>query len=223
MKTVQIEFKGRHYPLCIPDDAFSQQCASDVISGKCYPIPEWEFNPKRIVDIGGHAGEFAVLAKLVWPDAEVMCWEPNKDLSYCLNRNADAYGFSWYPFAVMPKEGRYQMRVSKWGTVANSLVDRPDQTDKAFSVDAVSVAAVMANQPDVLKIDAEGVEVEIISEIKKAGELDRIGIVYMEFHTEPDRLALEAMLIPTHHLMAARINNMDQGEVTYIRRKDGPA
>jgi precorrin-6B methylase 2 len=72
---------------------------------------------------------------------------------------------------------------------------------------------------DVLKIDTEGCEVAILESLR--GLLDRVKIIYLEFHNEPDRKVIDAMLGETHSLFVGRMIE-DEGEVVYLSRRHVP-
>lgn len=216
MKTVNFEIAGKPYSMVIPDDYLSEVCARDIIEGKSYPFPDWIKNPRVVVDIGGHAGEFSVLAKIMWPEATVHCYEPNPELISYLHENACRYGFEIHEYAVGCEWDEHaKLRVSGYGTVANSLIDRPNQTGAFINVRTIPASEIGLYKPDVMKVDAEGAEVGILTRL----HLSDTELIYVEFHSEDDRFEIERIMKPTHHLFHARIGHKDQGELMYVRRK----
>lgn len=217
MKTINFEINGKPYSLVTGDDWLSELCASDIITGKSYPFPEWKVDPKVVLDIGGHVGEFSILAKIHWPKAEVHCFEPNPEIMGLLKENAVRYQFLVHECAVSNFNGPAELKVSGYGAVANSLVSRPNQTCQAMTVEVMDAQLLVGWKPNVLKVDAEQVELTILDRMFPA--LGKIELIYLEFHTEEDRHIIDAMLRPTHSLFHAHIGHKDQGELMYVRRK----
>ncbi len=215
MKTIDFEFGGTRHSLALPEGAYCEICAADIIEGRSYPFPDFINDPEVIVDIGGHVGEFAALAKLAWPTATVHCFEPNPAVEAILRRNAGAFGFIVHMQGVAAQGGRRTLRFSTFGTVAATLLERDHWTGRAIGVDVIEPKEIAALKPDVLKIDAEGVEVEIMERLPLAG----IGMIHVEFHYPQHRLQIDQMLLDTHDLWFCRMSNKDQGEMTYIRKK----
>jgi len=219
MKTITFEVDDKKHNLFILDDYLSMDCAKNIITGKSYPFPEWfgkqHQQPKVVIDIGGHVGEFAAMARINWPKAEIHVFEPNPEVIPVLKLNAEIYDFKIYQMAVSDKGGTTDLCISGYGSVANSIVDRPNQTGEKVTVNVADAKDLMRLKPNVLKVDAEGVEVQILGRM----DLPSIELIYLEFHSEGDRLTIEQMLRPTHSLFHANIGHKDQGELMYVRRK----
>ncbi len=216
MKTINFEFNGPQ-SMVIPDDHLSLDCAQNIITGRSYPLPTWERVPKVIVDIGGHAGEFSVIARCRWGKGpRIYCFEPNPELMPYLIANAEQYGFLIKEQAVGLGHDVQELRVSGYGSVANSLVERPNQTGETRSVNVIHPRIIAGLYPDILKIDCEGVEVEVLAGMGIG--LAKIQMIYVEFHRCPDRLAIEQLLGSTHDLWAARIAHREQGELFYAQK-----
>ena len=67
----------------------------------------------------------------------------------------------------------------------------------------------------IVKIDTEGSEIEILDSIEPF--LERIEVLYLEYHSEADRLAIEQRLCPGFVLYAARADEPHRGTNTYVR------
>jgi FkbM family methyltransferase len=218
MQVIHFDFNGPR-TLVTNDHFLSQQCAKDIIAGGSYPLPTWDYHPKVVVDLGGHAGEFSVMAKLRWPLAEVHCYEPNPEiLPYC-RENAAKYGFIIHPVAVDVKSRKAMLHVSHYGTVADSLLERPKQTGHSVEVQTESASRIAIElKPDVLKLDIEGLEVPVLTMF----DVSRIGLIYLEFHSAEDRWLIDDFLRPTHDVWHAKIGHAEQGEMMYIKKHTVP-
>jgi hypothetical protein len=65
-----------------------------------------------------------------------------------------------------------------------------------------------------LKIDTEGCEVEILKNLSPY--IKDFSLIYMEYHSEPDRREIDALLAPTHSLLFSNALQLHRGNVTYI-------
>jgi FkbM family methyltransferase len=74
---------------------------------------------------------------------------------------------------------------------------------------------------DVLKLDTEGCEVAILESL--AAWLPETRIVYVEYHSEEDRMRIDALLSPTHILVAGHVIHAHRGEFCYVARSAFPA
>lgn len=216
MKIIDFELAGKKHSLLTLDDANSQQCAAEILSGNSYPFPDWTPDPKVVLDVGGHVGEFSVAAKCIWPQAEVHCFEPNPKVQGILRENASQYKFHVHETAVSDFNGPVEYRISGFGSVANSIVERPNQTGKSVTVECMDAKLFMGWKPDVIKLDCEGVELTIIQRILP--DISVIGLLHVEFHTESIRRQIDDLMMPTHSLFNARIFHREQGELMYVRR-----
>jgi hypothetical protein len=73
---------------------------------------------------------------------------------------------------------------------------------------------------DVLKIDTEGCEVPILESI--AAWLPEMKAIYLEYHSERDRLAIDRMLCETHILVSGKVTYPHRGELCYVSYRSFP-
>lgn len=227
MKTIKFEVGGKFHSMVIPDDDLSAVCAEDIINGKPYPFPDFFRTPAVVADLGGHAGEFSAMCRAIWPTSEVHCYEPNPALYPYLSENAAKFGFKVHPQGVGPNKTKMRLRKSLFGTVAYSFLEREQQTGESIEVLVVSISSVMELHPNVLKLDVEGFEYPLLCyarEYDRPGDpgwgLKDVEMLHVEYHTTEDRRRIDDLLIDSHDLWFARIQHKNQGELTYIRRKD---
>ncbi len=215
MKTIKFQVGVTNSSFLTQDDPLSIQCADHIFGGISYPVPAWIKDPKVVLDIGGHVGEFSVLMKAIFPQAEVHCFEPNPEVQAILQENATKHGFFVHETAVSDYTGQAELRISGYGAVANSILERPNQTGQSVSVECMDAKLLVDWNPEIVKIDAEGVELTILSRLNLAA----INLIYVEFHTEAERVGIDALMLTTHALFYARIGHPEQGELMYVRRK----
>ena len=126
--------------------------------------------PLVVLDIGAHAGSFAVMVKTLWPDAIVHCFEPNPCILPVLRENAKRYdGITVHPYAISDS------KFNGWISVPNgelgpdigaSTIVGEDKTNlegrNAYRIEALSVNEAMNMTGEkffgLVKWDCEGAE-----------------------------------------------------------------
>jgi hypothetical protein len=74
---------------------------------------------------------------------------------------------------------------------------------------------VSMTRPDIIKIDTEGCELPIITAISESFRTARA--IFLEFHSEEDRLAIDRAFSETHILFSGKIPHPHRGELAYVR------
>lgn len=49
----------------------------EVIVGRIYPLERVKFGPAMILDCGSNIGYFAAMMRVAFPEADIVCWEPD--------------------------------------------------------------------------------------------------------------------------------------------------
>lgn len=155
------------------------------------------FNPKVIVDVGAHIGSFSVLAHSLWPQATIVCLEPNPESFQLLEQNC--------PFAMRLRAAiRYDdadfLTDADVATGAGFMTTREAYESNAAtkrSQDGYSYRIGYDNIPlltfekicdllnlgqiDLLKLDCEGSEIHLLENMDRSRG-GRIGFVLGEYH-----------------------------------------
>jgi len=153
---------------------------------------------RRIVDIGAHIGCFARLASELWPDAEVLAYEPDEENFELLRRNMRGHKARLVRAAVVGREGElvpfecYRDR----GAPVNTGAGRVAETGTHY----VKAVRPQWGRVDVLKLDCEGLEGEILEYAAAHGMLDEVGWVRGEWHGAENRRRVVAALSDTHEV-----------------------
>ncbi len=182
--------------------------------------------PILILDIGGHIGTFAIWALCINPEAHMISIEPDPETFAILKQNAEGLrskAFRWDVIqAAAARQNGALLRFSTSGPSMSHRID-PDGTIEVegISLDTLlKLPSVRAKSIHVIKVDAEGAEVEFIT--SRPELLRRVRCIAVELHpylTSPD--GLESVLraeysdITTHYgnhsnkplLMAKRGND----------------
>jgi FkbM family methyltransferase len=151
----------------------------------------------------------------------VHAFEPNPQITPLLRQNCQRYPnivIHEQAVDVAPRRGSFFLN-SASSVAAKSFVPEvsgPGVTWTPIDAEYVGPDAILALNPDVLKVDIEGIEAKFI-EVMGTGAAG-IPVIYIEFHAEDIRIDLERLLLRTHSLCYARILQPRQGEVMYVRR-----
>ena len=120
--------------------------------------------PRVIFDIGAATGEWARLAHQVWPAATIVGFEPNQSRIEALERTrAEVPGFSFHRCFLGAKASEDvayaddQEQTSLFATSGRASATAPMRT-----LDGM-LAANQIPQPDLLKLDVQGYELEALS------------------------------------------------------------
>lgn len=162
---------------------------------------------QTIVDVGGHYGSFAVMAKILWPDSTVRVYEPHPYSAGQLARHTAGFGgVTIINAAAMP--------LGYAGATA-SLHLSPDANDGAHAaiigeagshetlkVNAVrfvaDLQAIGSPSIDVLKLDCEGMEGSLLEDMKSTGYINNVGFIAGEWHGFENASRIESALKDTH-------------------------
>jgi FkbM family methyltransferase len=218
MGTLEFRLNGKH-SLSIPDGKECLDSALDVIAQRSYPLAGLKIEPRVVVDLGAHVGEFTLLAAVAWPGATVYGFEPFPESFEWLVKNCAAY-----PNAK-PRQAAYRhaggigvlfLGNSSVCHVCREGVGVPGSPGTLL-VDTCSTPDIEALRPDVLKVDIEGAELELFRNLSDEA-VAGISRIYLEFHLDSYGRAIHERLSKTHDLAYSRTQWPDQGEVMYDRR-----
>lgn len=177
----------------------------------------------RVIDIGGHCGVASMYFWLAWQDSGLPgnfrcdAYEPNLHELCKKNLSKVSTGFSVIGKAVTGDGRNVGLNVCDEFPCCTHITDDGDMP----SVSSLDTIKFITGDIDVLKIDAEGAEVEIIRGYGK--QLNRFRCVMLEYHSDADRRELDRML--NNYFMydcipckKRRVDGDMQGVVKYIRK-----
>lgn len=135
----------------------------------------------RIIDAGANIGLSVLYFKQLFPDATVVAYEPDPQMFALLQRNtAGLDGIDLHNAAAWTVDTELTF-YTEGSLAGSSEIDFLDQ-GRAVSVRAERLRDELARaRVDFLKIDIEGAENDVLFDV--ADELDRIGLVFFEYHS----------------------------------------
>jgi len=165
-----------------------------------------------VLDIGGNIGAFAVWARSLWGmNLEITAYEPLAEAAAYFFRNVPGAHLSTEAVTVDPKP---VLRVyPDWGMssthyVANGYRAGPTATIPVRGLHPSNLPAV-----DLLKIDAEGVEFEIIDHYP---HLQTLKALVYEYHDLSLREAIRSKVITSTRLRQVAKGSAEQGVDIWI-------
>jgi FkbM family methyltransferase len=164
--------------LALPDDAGTAIAFKDIFLSDVYGLEALREPPKKIIDIGAHAGLFGLASRLHFPNAVIHAYEPNPSLWPYLDHQGEIGQFTAFHEAVGLRQGKAVLEFGA-DTVFTRCV--PSQSGE-IEVTAISEAICrMANGGivDLLKLDCEGAEWDILKDVEA---MERVANLTMEYH-----------------------------------------
>ena len=152
--------------------------SKEVLSWLSYPPPRIIPNQVHtIVDIGACTGAAAHFFNILWPSATIHCYEPNPACWELLSQNA--------PFAHIHRMGlgRERRVMSMKHDPQGLCLSRFDEEgDEPCYIESAPVAFRDNHpEPDVIKMDVEGMEEDVIS--SAYGYFRKAKLLYIEAHS----------------------------------------
>ena len=221
LRSVAVHSPNGTIVLDVPDDPGIRYVLDEVLTRDCYaPVPGVE-DIATIVDVGANVGIAAARLRLAHPAARILCFEPNPSALDFLRVNAPRAGAELHTFGLGETDAMLPLYQGTHSTVTASLTPRDMTQANPLGTIAIRAAdAALAEsgvaKVDLLKIDTEGAELPILRALAKF--LPAVKVVHLEFHSEADRRAIEALFAPTHLLWAGAIERANSGQLTFLRR-----
>ena len=141
------------------------------------------FNPKTVFDIGAYEGQFALLIKKIWKDANVVCFEPLSDKIGVLNKVSSKYGDIKVIEGLVGEENKY-INFNEAETASSCLSEQHEQgfsvTQKKMNTLTNYIKKYNLSVSDLLKIDTQGYEFQVLQGASEV--LDDIQVILAELN-----------------------------------------
>jgi FkbM family methyltransferase len=197
----------------------------EIFSKQIYPFLNFVDGVSIIVDVGANIGIASAYFRMLYPNATILCFEPDPVALHLLKLNSLAIGgCTVYPFGLysddITKTFYSSLVTACYSSIhKNQYADFPRvvQLVKASSFLGSFLKSAGAYNIDILKIDTEGSETQILKDLFEI--LVDIKIIYLEFHSEEDRRLIDQILCPTHVLYKGNIVHTHRGTLCYLSRR----
>ena len=174
-------------------------------------------SPRRILDIGAGTGLAAGYFRLVYPDAEIVCVEPNPFACALLSRNSASIGRCnavrlglHLGTAVRP----FHMQNNDGPSPAAAI---SSAGPRQLMLDANEFLELLPNQQfDLVKIDTGGSEIPIALSLRH--RFPNISILLVELHSAADRQLLDSIMDETHFTWRADLTSPHRTNLCYVSK-----
>jgi FkbM family methyltransferase len=194
-----------------------------ILTGRTYPLFRLSSSkPGVIVDVGANIGTAALWFLGAYPQARTYCFEPSKFNAVVLSHNlSDLPNVTICPWGLAATSGQARLYQGASQCMQHSTIRNAETTAQAEEVELRSATEELArldiDHIGILKIDTEGCELPILKSIQH--RLHSVDQLYLEYHSEEDRVEMERILIPQFMLAFASAHCVHRGVNLYIRRE----
>ena len=155
----------------------------EIFTGRIYQFRTKNPRP-RIIDAGANIGLGTIFFKKLYPNADIICFEPDPRVCDILRRNLHSFGFNdvtVFQKALSDHEGA--LPFFSQGADGGRLIEANDAND-TIHVPTIRLRDFLTKQIDFLKIDIEGAETDVITDC--ADLLCNVQNLFVEYHSRTD-------------------------------------
>lgn len=222
---LMFNFGRESHPFYLFDTPLGRSVATDVLQGRCYPIHPCFGEIHTIIDIGANIGAAALFFAISYPQARVFAFEPAPQTYSLLAQNTQWIDrIMTFNFGLDDQDRQANLYLGAQDSVTNSVHSSQLNTADTIEVTLRNIRAVVSelsvDKIDILKLDTEGCELPILRSL--ADYIPHIGVVFVEYHSETDRLEIDRLLSNSHILFTGHINHPHRGEFCYLAKTQLP-
>jgi FkbM family methyltransferase len=195
--------------------------SEEILAGKTYPEVPFVKDVETILDIGANIGAAAVFLATTYPKAIVYALEPASTPFDLLKQNVESLAnVRIFPCGLLSEDKRVSLFQGRNDSVESSIFPTGRTSGDCETITLRSAPHFLAEQGidhvDILKLDTEGCEVPILRSL--GASVSSIKIIYVEYHSDRDRLLIDQLLCKTHVLWRGQCLLAHRGEFCYLRR-----
>lgn len=175
--TSTVDFKDRK--LEIIDIASYQFIKEELFENNIYQFTTTSDRP-YIIDCGANIGLSILYFKMLFPNSEIIAFEPDDKIYQTLTKNLNTFGYVDVKIikkALWNKETtlRFFSEGADGGRIASK------ENENIIEVQTVSLRKYLTKQVDFLKIDIEGAEIIVLEDCKDL--LHNVKKIFVEYHS----------------------------------------
>lgn len=167
--------------MIIPDDAI--ELSGHIFSGE-YDVKRYTREKPSILDIGANIGAFARWSMYRWPGCTIKCYEPVKhNYEYLIENTKDNPNIECFNVAVGEKQEKKIIYYGLQNCGECSFIKGDQQREHGEEVNVYPASNL--EYADIVKIDTEGWELQIVSNLSFKPDL-----FLLEYHSIQQRNAI---------------------------------
>ena len=188
-----------------------------------YHSPYLPGQAANILDLGANIGLSAVYFASLYPQARLVCVEPDAENFALLTANVAAFGERVRALhgAVWSQDGAIRLKtrsdsgeaLGAWGVQVTDSADSGEALAPAFSLP--TLLGGIEGDVDILKVDIEGAELDVFDSLSDT-DLDRVRLIAIETH---DRFRPDSEAVVRKRVKSCGFIELPQvGENLFFRR-----
>ncbi len=216
-----VENDGQHLEVSFPDTDRIRELLRNILLGNEYPLlPQHMLQPDCVIDIGANVGATAVYFASHYPDARILCFEPSpSNVRYLYENTKHLPHVSVFNVGLADRDTQTRLYLGKFHCLQHSIFRGwgvEENYEEVVIRRASAALGGLITGRCILKVDCEGCEVSVLRDLRPV--LDSIDVVYIEYHSERDRLRFDDMLASRFKLWNSTAKVVHRGNLAYISR-----
>ena len=171
--------------ITLPDSASFLFMYREIFLDHIYKFASDSVSP-YIIDAGANIGLATIYFKELYPQAEVVAFEPDEKIYNILQANLRSFGFE---DITIEKKGLWNkndvLNFTSEGADAGFISEVSDSRGMTNSIEVVSLNSYLYKKVDFLKLDIEGAETVVLKDIRE--NLDIVERIFIEYHSFVDK------------------------------------
>jgi FkbM family methyltransferase len=135
-----------------------------------------------IIDCGANIGLSIIYFKQLFPNSEILAFEPDRSIFQILERNVSNFGFS--DIKLLNKavwDSATTLEFMAEGADGGRVVEADCENLRKYQVEAIRIKKFLTKPIDLLKIDIEGAETIVLQDCKD--KLHHVNNLFIEYHS----------------------------------------
>jgi FkbM family methyltransferase len=122
------------------------------------------FSPRLVVDVGAYQGDWSAMVKAIWPQSDIIMIEPNPEQTHRLKSRAANLNATLYTDLIGAQNGK-QVEFHVMASGSSVFPEHSNVPRKTETRTLRTLNSILEGRPsvDLLKIDAQGYELEILA------------------------------------------------------------
>lgn len=169
----------------IPDAASFLFMYSEIFEQEIYKFKSRNDAP-YIIDAGANIGLSVIYFKELFPNAEIVAFEPDENIFQFLSDNVSERNYN--NVNLIPKglwDSETTLRFKAEGADGGAIIQNKATAENETSIKVVSLKSYLQRPVDFLKIDIEGAELKVLRDIKDL--LHQVDNIFVEYHSFVDK------------------------------------